>query len=116
MPGSSYTRIHPVIRVILGWYTTYTDLIHDSDACVLGLLFELEHGRRHVACSDNILLFPDRGLNDSSVKGVGDQAYNKVMLRYRSVESLVIIDIQRDWLCELYTFGKLFCVCKSSTG
>jgi hypothetical protein len=36
------------------------------------------------------------------------------MLCYRSVESFVVGDIERDWLCELDALGELSCTVESS--
>lgn len=82
---------------------TQADLIHDRDADVLALLVEFQHGRRNVACGDDMLFQPDGGLDDIDVEGVGDQADDQVMLRELGVQGLVVGNIERDGVCVLDT-------------
>jgi len=73
-----------------------TNLVHNRDAGVLGLLVELHHGGRDVAGGDDMLLLADGGLYDGGVEGIGDQADDKVMLGDLGVEGLVVGDIEGD--------------------
>jgi hypothetical protein len=97
-------------------FITYTNLVHNGDPRVLYLLFKLEHGWGDITRGDNVLLVSDRGLDDGRVEGVWDQANNKIVLCYRSVEGLVVGDIEGDWLCELDALGELLCTAESSAG
>ena len=49
------------------------DLIHDHDACFLGVLFKLPHGGRDVASGDDVSLAFDGGLDHSCMVGVWDE-------------------------------------------
>ena len=49
-------------------FITYTNLVHNGDPGILYLLFKLEHGRRDITCGDDVLLVPNRGLDDGSVE------------------------------------------------
>jgi hypothetical protein len=53
-------------------YVTYTNLVHNGDPRVLYLLFKLEHGWGDITCGDNVLLVPNRGLDNGNVKSVRD--------------------------------------------
>jgi hypothetical protein len=97
-------------------FITYTNLVHNGDPRVLYLLFKLEYGWGDITRGDNVLLVSDRGLDDGSVKGVWDQANDKIVLCYRSVQGFVVGDIQGDWLCELDALGELTCAVEISTG
>jgi len=97
-------------------FITYTNLVHNSDPGFLCLLFKLEHGWGDITRSDNILLVSDRGFDDGSVEGVWDQANNKIVLWYRSVEGCFVGEIEGDWLCELDALGEFLCVAESSAG
>ena len=97
-------------------FITYTNLVHNGDSRVLCLLVKLEHGWGDIASSDNVLLVSDSGLDDDGVEGVWDQADNKIVLCYSSVESFLIGDIERDWLCKLDALGELLCTFQSSAG
>jgi hypothetical protein len=97
-------------------FTTYTNLVHDGDPRILYLLFKLKHGWGDITCGDNVLLVSDRGLDDGRVEGVWDQANNKVVLCYRSVEGFVVGDIEGDWLCELDALAEPLCTVEVSAG
>jgi hypothetical protein len=97
-------------------FIIYTNLVHNSDPRVLCLLFKLEHGWGDITRGDNVLLVSDRGLDDGSVEGVWDQANNKIVLCYSSVEGFVVGDIKGDWLCVLDALGELPCAVESSAG
>lgn len=79
-------------------------------------MFKLEHGWGDITRGDNVLLVSNRGLDDGSVESIRDQANNKIVLRYRSVESVFVSDIEGDWLCELDALGELLCAIESSAG
>jgi hypothetical protein len=79
-------------------------------------LFKLEHGWGDITRGDNVLLVSNRGLDDLMMKIIWDQANNKIVLRYRSVEGFVVGDIEGDWLCELDALGALLCAVESSAG
>jgi hypothetical protein len=53
-------------------FITYTNLVHNGDPRVLYLLFKLEQGWGDITCGDNVLLVPNRGLDDGNVKSVWD--------------------------------------------
>lgn len=95
---------------------TYTDLVHNGDPRVLYLLFKLEHGWGDITRGDNVLLVSDRGLDDGGVKSIWDQANNKIVLCYRSVEGFVVGDIEGDWLCELNALSGPLCAVETSAG
>ena len=97
-------------------FMTYTNLVHNGDPRVLYLLFKLDHGRGDITCGNDVLLVSNRGLDDGNVKSVWDQADNKIMLCYRSVESFVVGNIEGDWLCELDALSLLLCTVESSAG
>lgn len=95
---------------------TYSDLVHNGDSCVLCLLFKLEHAWGDITCSHNILLVSDRRLDNGRVKGVRDQANDKIVLCYSRVKCFVVGDIQGDWICKLMTLTELLCAVESSAG
>ena len=84
----------PVFEEKCAMLVTYTNLVHNGDPGVLCLLFKLKHGRGDITRGDNVLLVSDRGLDDGNVERVWDQAKNKIVLCYRSVEGFVIGDIK----------------------
>ena len=115
------SRIELTISTLLfqgKWATliTYTDLVHNGDTRVLYLLFKLEHGWGDITRGDNVLLVSDRRLDDGSMESVRDQTNNKIVLCYRSIESFIVGDIERDWLCKLDALGELLCAVESSAG
>jgi hypothetical protein len=93
-----------------------TNLVHDGDTRGLGLLVQLEHGRRDVARRDNILLVADGRLDDGGVEGVGDQADDKIVLSNLSVESLVVGYVERDGVSILDTLGELLSAGEGAAG
>ena len=97
-------------------FVTYTDLVQNGDTGILGLLFKLEHSWRDITRGDDVLLLSDRGLDDGSMEGVWNQADNKIMLSYCSIEGFFVGDIERDWFCKLNAFGEFLCALQSSTG
>lgn len=50
-----------------------------------------------------MLLMSDCRFDDSCMEGVWDQADDEVVLGHHIVKSVVIGDVQGDWLCQLYT-------------
>lgn len=96
--------------------TTYTNLVHDGDAGILGLLVKLHHGRGDVAGGDDILLISDGGLDDGGVVCVGDQANDQVVLGNGSIESLFVVDVEGDGSGKLDALGELLGTFESSAG
>lgn len=99
-----------------GSFVTYSNLVHNGDTRVLYLLFKLEHAWGDVTCGHNILLVSDRRLDDGRVKGVRDQANDKIVLCYSSVKGFVVGDIKGNWICKLNTLRELLCAVESSAG
>jgi len=87
---------------------TQSNFVHNRNASILALLVEFLHGRRDVASSDDMLLLPDGGLDDSGMEGVGDQANDKVVLGDLGVQGVRIGDIERDGSGILYAGRKGF--------
>ena len=75
-----------------------TDLVHNNDSGVLGLLLESLHGRRNVRSGDNVLLVPDSALNNSSVVDVRDEGNHEVTVGDGGIEGISIGNVDRDGL------------------
>ena len=97
-------------------FISYSNLVHNSDSCVLCLLFKLKHAWGYITCGHNILLLSDGRLDDGRVEGVRDQTNDKIVLCYSSVKGFGVSDIEGDWLCKLDTLGELLCAVKISAG
>lgn len=97
-------------------FISYSNLVHNSDSCLLCLLFKLEHAWGDITCGHYILLVSNRRLDDGRVEGVRDQTNDKIVLCHSSVKGFVIGDIEGDWLCELDPLGELLCAVESSAG
>lgn len=69
---------------------TYTNLVHNSDPRILNLLFKLKHSWRDITRGNNILLVSNGRLDDGRVKGIWDQANDKIMFCYRRVEGFFV--------------------------
>lgn len=89
-----------------GKVNTKTNLVHDSDSSILGLLVQLHHGGGNVARGHNILLLSDRRLDDGSMEGVRNQADDQVMLGNLGIQSLGIGNIERNRCRELHASGQ----------
>lgn len=57
------------------------DLVHDDNACLLDLLFELADAGADVACRDDVRLTLDRCLDDIDVVSVRNERDDEVVLR-----------------------------------
>ena len=75
------------------------DLVHYDDASCLCFRIQLSHSWRHVAGSDYMCLAFDRGLDDSSVIGIGNKGDNDIMGRDFLFKGSGIINIQGDSGC-----------------
>lgn len=84
-----------------------TDLVHDGDTGLLGLLVKLHHGGGDIAGGDDVLLLADGRLDDGRVESVGDQADDQIVLGDLGVESGIVGDIERDGGGVLNTGGQL---------
>jgi hypothetical protein len=101
--------------VLRGAYSRIkSDLIQDGNSCIFALLIQLQHCRRNVTGCDNILLVPDRRLDDGRVESVWDQGDDEVVLCNRSIERLVICNIERDWDRKLDAFREFLRALESS--
>jgi hypothetical protein len=75
-----------------------TDLVHNNDSGVLGLLLESLHGGRNVRSGDNVLLVPDSALNNSSVVDVRNEGNHEVTVGDGGIEGSSIGNVNGDGL------------------
>ena len=91
-----------------------TDLVHDRNACVDDLLFQLLHGVRDVTSCDYILLLADRRLDDCGMESIGNQGNDQVTLFDGSVKVGILRDVQRNRFGVLDAFAELLCAVECS--
>ena len=72
IPGSSFPLVRLFAKRRVEFLITYTNLVHDGDPRILYLLFKLEHGWGDITRGDNVLLVPNRRLDNGYVESVWD--------------------------------------------
>lgn len=87
--------------------TTYTDLVHNCDACILDLFLQLQHRRGDIAGCDNVLLVSDSGFNDCCMECIRDQADDKIMFCNFSIKCFVVCNIEGNGASILDARGEL---------
>jgi hypothetical protein len=93
-----------------------TDLVHDRNARLFHLVLQLQHCRRDIAGCNHVLLLPNRRLDDSGVKRVGNQTDRQICPLHLFVEGLFIVHVKGDGSRVLNAFAELLRTLECSAG
>lgn len=93
-----------------------TNLVHDRDTGILGLLVKLLHRRGNIAGGDDVLLVADGGLDDEFVVCVGDKRDGDIDLGDFRIEGGAVINVERNGVAVGETLAELGGALKCSAG
>jgi len=93
-----------------------TDFVQHHDSGSLSFFIEGTHRGGYIAGGDNMSLSFDGGLDDRSMESVGNEGNDEVVFSNRGVESIRIVDINRNSSGVRQVGCEGFSACKGSAG